>query len=66
MGLFDSIFRSTKSYGNLSTTEGTYEGDLVNDKPHGKGVFSFNDGGRYERFLPFLKGGQEGLKSIWG
>lgn len=29
MGLFDSIFRSTKSSGSLKTTEGTYEGDLV-------------------------------------
>lgn len=58
MGFFDSIFRSAKSYGSLETSEGTYEGDLVNDKPHGKGVFSFNDGGRYEG--DFVKGAFSG------
>ncbi len=46
--------KHVKSYGTLGTTEGTYEGDLVNGKPHGKGVLSFNDGGRYEG--SFVKG----------
>lgn len=38
----------------LTTSTGVYEGELVNGLPHGKGIFYFNDGGRYEG--DFLKG----------
>lgn len=48
MGLLGSKFGGKKSYGSLSTNKGTYEGELVNNKPHGKGVFRFNDGGMYK------------------
>ncbi len=46
--------KHAETYGILETTKGIYEGDLVNGEPHGQGVFSFNDGGRYEG--SFVKG----------
>ncbi len=54
MGLFKGLFTRQKIYGTLTTTTGAYEGDLVDGKPHGRGVFLFNDGGRYEG--DFVKG----------
>ncbi len=38
--------QSEATYETLETTEGVYEGDIVNGKPHGKGVFSFHEGSR--------------------
>lgn len=54
MGLFRSLFSKQKTYGTITTTNGMYEGELVNGRPHGRGVFLFNDGGRYEG--DFVKG----------
>lgn len=59
MGLFDWLFgKQEPIYGTITTTNGQYEGYLVNGKPHGQGVFLFNDGGRYEG--QFVKGKMQG------
>jgi len=59
MGLFDCFFgKKEVVYGNITTTNGRYEGDLVNGRPHGKGTFFFNDGGRYKG--EFVKGVMQG------
>ncbi len=53
MGFFD-LFAGKKEYGVLTTSNGSYEGEIVKGKPHGKGSFSFHDGSSYKG--DFVKG----------
>lgn len=34
-------------YGKFSDTDGTYEGDMLNNQPHGNGTFTYINGGSY-------------------